>query len=145
MHSDQIMDGWMDGWMAGCMRPRARAHASSQPAARAHALCMQSLDALRSDHALYACRTSGVPDHWSLHAYCMGRKDTIVAWATKIPADTRVHFLHIYSVFSAPVDGQSSLQEIYIQDLPTGSRSKTPSDRPRSEGVFVPSDPPLDD
>ena len=31
---------------------------------------MQSLDALRSDHALYACRTSGVPDHWSLHAYC---------------------------------------------------------------------------
>ena len=73
------MDGWMDGWMAGCMRPRARAHASSQPAARAHALWMQSLDALRSDHALYACRTSGVPDHWSLHAYCMGRKRTIAA------------------------------------------------------------------
>ena len=48
------------GWLAD------RMHSSSQPAARAHALCMQSLDALRSDHALYACRTSGVPDHWSL-------------------------------------------------------------------------------
>ena len=29
-----------------------------------------------------------------------------VAWATKIPADRRVHFL--YSVFSAPVHGQSA-------------------------------------
>ena len=33
-------------------------------------------------------------------------KGPTVAWATKIPADTRVHFL--YSVFSAPVHGQSA-------------------------------------
>ena len=31
---------------------------------------------------------------------------TAVAWANKIPVDTRVHFL--YSVFSAPVHGQSA-------------------------------------
>ena len=36
-----------------------------------------------------------------LGSYC-----TAVAWATKIPVDTRVHFL--YSVFPAPVHGQSA-------------------------------------
>ena len=93
------MAGWMDGWLDACAR--ARAHASSQPAARAHPLCMQSLDALRSDHALYACRTSGVPDHWSLHACCMGRKDTIAAQPAQ-PAAERLEDAALLSYDPAP-------------------------------------------
>ena len=43
------------GWRHAFSSHRARTHASQPAQQRAHASCMQILDALRSDHALYAC------------------------------------------------------------------------------------------